>query len=154
MTDKRPEALVAPIWRGWAVVSRSSWDYINTQLDTISAIASCKTWDDYRRLGVMDDIFHELVCQDTDIEPGVEPPDDVPFKVDLSKYEDFDREPWLQRATTDFFETDFPKSFENESFPWNLVEFVDTWTTVKDENISAIVEALEQRGFQVKRMAE
>ena len=154
MSEAKPEVLIAPIWRGWAVLSRASWDHINAQLDTIAAIASCKTWGAYRRLEVDDDGFQELVYQETDVELGEEPTDEVSFDVDLSQYEDYDRDPWLQRATTDFFEAVLPESLGDDSFPWVLVDSIDIRTTVEDENISAIVEALEQRGFQVTTMAE
>jgi hypothetical protein len=150
--NEKTEVVVAPIWSGWAVVSRESWNYINEQLDIISAILSCKTWGDYRRLNVSDEGFQELVYQETEVEPGEEPADEAPFHVDLSEYEDYDRDPWLQRATTDLFES--IGDDDDDTFPWDLLYVADISTMVEHENIEAVIQALADRGIQVAKTAE
>lgn len=141
------ELVAVPNYDCWAIMPESVWGDIRDQSDVVLNIAHCATWGEFRSVDVRDERMVDLVYELNGVEPGTEPPDDAPFNAELHQFDEFDGNQLLGKATADLFAT-----IMDQSFPWECVQTSEHWATIDQKDIVTVTQALQERGFIVRRV--
>lgn len=147
-TEEHPsrEVVITGMDMGVAPVRRSVYDHHRSVQLAIPAIASCRTWGDFRALDLTDTELLVLVADATGYDDLSEPDDAEEFAVDLAEFDDLEPNTYLAHGAADFLAELYD---EDDSFPVELFEDHDDICFVKDENMERVVAELRQRRWLV-----
>jgi hypothetical protein len=141
--DLSREVVITAVNMGVAPIRRSVYDHHRSVQLAIRAIASCRTWSDFRALGLTDTELLGFVADVTGYDDLPEPDDAEEFDVNPAEYENLEPNTSLAHGAADFLAELYD---EDDSFPTELFEDHDDVCFVKDENVEQVVTELRQRG--------
>lgn len=144
--DLSREVVIAAVDMGAAPVRKSVYDHHQSVRLAMREISSCRTWGDFRALGLTDEELLMSIADVTGYDDLSEPKDSDEFEVNLWEYESFEPSTSLAHAAADFMAELYD---EDDSFPVELFEDHDDICFVKDENVEQVVAELRQRGWLV-----